>query len=73
MADMPLGAEEVHLVPDWNFVAITEKNWQKRLKYYLSHDEEREEIAQRGYETVMKYHTADIRARELVDWLEAHR
>jgi len=73
MADIPLTAEELHLVPDWNFVAITQEDWKDKLKYYLSHDEEREEIAQRGYETVMKYHTTDVRARELVDWLEKHR
>jgi len=69
MADTPLTAEELHFIPDWNFVAITQENWKDKLKYYLSHDEEREEIAQRGYETVMRYHTTDVRAKELVDWL----
>lgn len=73
MADVPLGAEEFHLEPDWNFVAITESNWKRKLKYYLTHDEERKQIAQRGYETVMKYHTTEIRAKQLVDWLEAHK
>lgn len=73
MADTPLTAEEMHLVPDWNFVDVNIKNWKSKLKYYLTHDEERQEIATRGYETVMKHHTTDIRARQLVDWLRVHR
>ena len=27
----------------------------------------------KGYETVMKYHTADIRAKELLSWLEVEK
>lgn len=72
MADTPLHAEELHLVPDWNFVAINRRNWKEKLKYYLENDDEREEIAQRGYETVMKYHTSDVRAREVVDFLREY-
>ena len=69
MADVPLSAEELHLVPDWNFVAVDKDNWREKLRYYVKHDAEREEIAQRGYETVMKYHTAEIRAKQLVQFL----
>ena len=72
MSDVPLSAEELHLIPDWNFVAVDEDNWKEKLKYYLKHDAEREEIAKRGYETVMKYHTAKVRAKQLVQFLEEH-
>ena len=72
MADKPNTAEELHFKSGWNFVEINKGNWKDKLKYYLNHDEEREEIARRGYETVMKYHTDDIRARQLVGFLEAH-
>lgn len=72
MADVPLTAEELHFIPDWNFVSITKNTWRKKLKYYLSHDEEREEIAKNGYDTVLKYHTADIRAQQIVEWLEEY-
>lgn len=72
MADVPVSAEELHLIPDWNFVAINEDNWKEKLEYYMKHDAEREEIAQRGYETVMKYHTAEVRAKQLVPFLEEH-
>lgn len=72
MADVPLSAEELHLIPDWNFVAVDEENWKEKLRYYVKHDAEREEIAQRGYETAMKYHTAEVRAKQLVQFLEEH-
>ena len=70
MADIPLSAEELHLIPDWNFVSIDKSNWKEKLKYYLKHDNEREEIAQRGYEMVMKHHTAEVRAKQLLRFLE---
>lgn len=73
MSDTPMTAEELHFIPDWNFVYINTENWKEKLKYYLKHDEERERIAQRGYETVMKYHTTDIRARQVVDFLRSVR
>lgn len=69
MADTPYTAEELHLVPGYNYVAINENNWVARLKYYIKHDKEREEIAERGYETFLKYHTTDIRAQQVVDFL----
>ena len=72
MADTPLNAEELHFIPDWNFVEINEDNWEKKLKYYLKHDAEREVIIRRGYETLMKYHTNDIRAKEIIAFLEKH-
>lgn len=81
MADIPLSAEGLHLIPGQNFVDIdvpdwvinrTSDNddWREKLRYYLRHDDEREEIAQRGYEMVMKYHTAEVRAMQLVRFLE---
>lgn len=69
MADVPLTAEELHFIPDRNFVAINKNNWKEKLKYYLEHDEEREEIARRGYETVMAHHTTNVRARQVVNFL----
>lgn len=70
LADTPMSADELCFEPNYNFVEINMRNWQKLLKCYLEHDEEREEIARRGYETIMKYHTSDIRATQLVKFLE---
>ncbi len=72
LADTPITAKELHFYPDWNFVEIDRNNWVQKLRYYLAHNEQREQIAKRGYETIMKYHTNDIRARQLVDFLETH-
>ena len=72
MSDTPLTAKELHLVPNWNFVEIAGKNWEKKLRYYLRHQDEREEIAQRGYDTFLKYHTTDIRAKQIIDFLWKH-
>jgi len=41
------------------------------LKYYLDHEDEREEIAHRGYQKVMKYHTALKRTEELLSLTES--
>jgi len=73
LANTPITAEEFHFRPDWNFVEIGKNNWKEKLKYYLKHDEERETIAQRGYETIMKYHTNHIRSRQLLDFLEKYK
>lgn len=70
VSDVPLTAEKLHLVENQNFVSINERNWVQKLKYYLEHDDEREAIAQQGYETYLKHHTTDIRAQQLVQFLE---
>ena len=71
MADKPQSADALHFTPGWNFVEIDMNDWTQKLDYYMSDDEEREKIAQRGYETVMKYHTARVRAQQLVSNLKS--
>lgn len=39
---------------------------EEKVRYYLSHDEERVEIAISGYETVAKYHTYEIRLAQML-------
>jgi len=70
LADTPLTATSLKLKPDWNFVDIDINNWQSKLKYYLTHDSERMLIAKRGYAMTMKNHTTDVRAKQLVKFLE---
>ena len=37
------------------------------IDYYLNHEEKRIEIANHGYETAKKYHTYEIRVKEIMD------
>lgn len=69
MADKPYHAEDLHFKSGWNFVEINVQNWQQTLAYYLEDDQLRETIARRGYETALKYHTHQVRAKEFITML----
>lgn len=71
MMDVPTCAEELHLIPDYNFVAINTSNFKEKIQYYLENEEEREAIAEHGYEVFTKYHTSDVRAQQVKKQLEA--
>lgn len=72
-SDLPLQWETFHFEPDKNMVNIDIDNWKDRLEYYLEHDKERKRIALEGYRMTMKHHTNEVRARELVTFLEDYR
>ncbi len=38
-----------------------------KIDYYLTHDEERKQIAKNGYEKVKKYHTYDLKLKEILE------
>jgi len=73
MSNPPLTMEELHYIPEWNFVPINRRNWDARLEYFITHSGEREEIAANGLDTVLKYHTLEIRAEQWKKFLEEHR
>jgi len=54
-------------------VEINVDNWEDKLTYYLENDGERRRIALEGYKMTMKHHTNDVRAAQLVKFLEEHR
>lgn len=70
IANTPCDAEELHFIPGENFVEVNIHNYAEKLRYYIAHDEEREEIAQRGHEVVMKYHTDEIRVNEFLTFVK---
>lgn len=72
-SDLPLQWQMFHLKPGENMVLINEDNWQSKLKYYLDNEKERKKIALEGYRMTMREHTNDIRARQLVKFLEENR
>ena len=69
IANTPCDAEELHFIPGENFVEVNVGNYAEKLRYYIAHDEEREEIAQRGYDMVRKYHTTEIRVEEFLTFV----
>lgn len=71
MMDTPDEAEELHFIPDVNFVAINKENFKERILYYLENEDERKRIATEGLNTCLKYHTVSIRTKELKEQLES--
>ena len=69
MADTPGAAEELHFRDGYNFVDISIKNWKEKLLYYSKHRDEAEQIAEHGRETILKYHTHEIRAKQFLEML----
>lgn len=53
-------------VPDEDFVYFTDtEDMMGKIEYYLSHEQERAEIARHGYEQIMQYHTYEHRIHTL--------
>ncbi len=66
----PYGAEKLNFVDGWNYVHATRKDVMEKIQYYLGHKNEREEIAQNGYDTILKHHTMKIRVNQFVKRLK---
>lgn len=45
----------------------SERHLKELCTYYLAHDDERNEIARHGYQTVANNHTYDIRMLQIID------
>ncbi len=68
----PVSDELIDLgfIPGTNFIAIDETDFEDKAEYYLNHEQERLEIAQRGCDMVRTRHSTSIRAREFVKTIE---
>ncbi len=67
---MASGSKELRdlgFIDKLTFVEINPKNFLAKAMYYLEHENERKEIARRGYEMVRKRHSTTIRARQFVN------
>jgi len=52
------------------FIKINKENYIEKIKYYLNHDEEREEIIKNANIMTKKYHTTEIRVKEFLEILK---
>lgn len=58
-------------VPDVDYVYYTSiEDALQKIAYYLEHEEERQQIAEHGCQTVREYHTYTIRIQYMLDILE---
>jgi len=53
--------------PDKNMVVVDLDNLPKQVEWWLSHDEERERVSERGEELIRKYHSVEFRAKQFVN------
>ena len=69
MSNEPGGAKELNFRDGYNFVSIDTRNWKEKLQYYSENESEAKRIAEQGRETILKYHTHDIRVRQFIQML----
>lgn len=63
----PTDAEYLHFIDGVNYVDVNPNNVLEKIHYYLSHEGEAEVIRSNARQTILNYHTDDIRGRELVE------
>lgn len=62
--------EDIGFIPDVHFIAIDENNFAAKADYFLSHEAERKQIVEQGYQFVHQHHTVQHRAQQLVKIIE---
>jgi len=70
MASTSSEIQDLGFIPGVNFVAINENDFEEKARYYLAHEQERLEIASKGYEMVRGRHSTADRTAELINRLE---
>lgn len=62
--------DQLNFVDQTSYVKINNENWYHKIKYYIKNELETERIAKEGRKVFLKYHTSDIRAKELFNILK---
>jgi len=70
LADTPMDAEDLHFKPDYNYVEINKDNFRDKILYYMDNEKERKRITENAYTDILKYHTLDIRVKQLLKYIE---
>lgn len=67
LAPQPFDSLDNHFIPDETFVEINENDFVEKVLYYLENETERNRIIHNAYKAVLKYHTCEIRSKELLN------
>lgn len=70
MCDEPFNAKELGFVDGVTFVNINKNNFMTKIRYYLKHPKEMQKIVDNAYNLILKKHTHEIRAKQLLDFLK---
>lgn len=62
--------EDLGFIDGETFIEINEDNYLEKALYYLEHEEERNDITERGYQMVRKKHTSTIRAEQFIEYIK---
>ena len=67
MFDLPFDYKALRFEPNKNMVELDFFNFEEQFKYYLENESERKKIIQEASRFVLNYHTAKIRAKQLLE------
>jgi len=71
LTDKPDDLEKLGFVDGKHLVIYKDlKDLKAKILYYLSHDDERERIAQQGEDFVRKHHSCQIRVKEMMNFIK---
>jgi len=70
VCDKPLTSARMGMASGVSYVEINKGSWKEKLKYYIDNKSERDKISENGYNTYIEKHTTDIRAKEIIKFLE---
>ena len=63
-----------HFIPNEDFVYYENReDLLKKIEYYLSHEDERSAIAQNAHDKVLREHTFDVRAGQIIEMVNARK
>ena len=73
LAPIPYDNVDNHFIPNQNFVEINKYNFIEKILYYLEHEDERKKLIENAHKTILKYHTVEKRAKQLLGIIRSNR
>jgi len=71
LAESNKEVEELGFIDGQHFVSCTVDNVVNKVEYYLNHDKERQQITENGYYFVHQFHTNNVRAKQMIQFIKA--